>query len=411
MGRNLSFHYVIKNVREREGVDISSLILKIKNQDVVSLDVEEVSTEYKDLTEKYKQISRRQSSGEEPSAEDQHTVALWGQAHDKAQAIIQEAYDNIWFFFRDILRVPHMISPASDIPTDMRKPEDFHFQMSEWGAKVLWLYENEIHASINMCNNIQFYELLAGISMYEMFRLVVDYTKQGASAFEHYHPMTLVGYTEYVTVGTYLRITNIVWMMIRELEHYSFLVDIADKMLEMIDMPVFIENNEYKLCPAIMKTVDKRKKIEDSDGMLINLSGLPSKKITKRENAEGGLLNVINTSIYDFHEHPELTFEYILKDISGYFARSCDAMFSINAGIYEFIDNRIPGQKLYIQQMVHDYSMFISDRYSNEENLKSATTLYRNSIGYVYAGMIDDADDVYRETMIALNYIYSKYTK
>ena len=411
MSKNLSFHYVIKNVRENEGVDISSLILKIKNQDVVPLDAEEVSNEYKDLSEKYKQISRRQSSGEEPSAQDQHTVALWGYCHDKCEAIISEAYDNIWFFFREILRVPHMISPAADIPTDMRNPEDLHFQMSEWGVKVLWLYDNGIHAGINMCNNMQFYELLAGISVYEMFQLVVNYIKKGASAFEHYHPMTLVGYTEYVTVGTYLRITNIVWMMIHELEHFSFLVDIADKMLEMIDMPIFNEGTEYMLRPAVMKTVDSRKKLEDSDGMLVNLSGLHSNKITKRGAIEGGLLNVINTSTYDFHEHPELTFEYILKDISGYFARSCDAMFSINAGIYEFIDNRVPGQKLYIQQMVHDYSRFISDMYSNEENLKSATTLCRNSIGYVYTGMNGKYDDVYHETMVSLNYIYSKYTK
>ena len=50
MSRNLSFDYVIKNVREREGIDLSTLLLRIENSHIVPQSPDEMSEEYKVLT-------------------------------------------------------------------------------------------------------------------------------------------------------------------------------------------------------------------------------------------------------------------------------------------------------------------------------------------------------------------------
>lgn len=416
MGRNLSFHYVIKNVREREGVDISSLILKVKNQDVVSLDVEEVSTEYKNLTEKYKQISRRQSSGEEPSAEDQHTVALWGQAHDKSQVIIKEATENIWFFFRDILRVPHNLPLEGDIPTDMREPEDYHFQMSEYGVKVLWLYEVGAVANINYCHNIQIYDLLAGIAVYEMFRKVIDYKKTGV--FDDSPQMLMTANTDYALSIMHLKITQKIWAMIHELEHYSFLVDIADTLLEMMDDPFTDSSGSHILRSINTMTFNDDnvnivpKDIREYNGFVVHNPVTSKNWITKR-NADAGAINIITSSRYNFNSNPHLTFEYIMKDEDGYFANTCNAVFNINTGILEFIDNRVPQQKLYIQSMVHTYNAIMNKKVATY-SIDSATSLYLNRIGYVDPALLCEHEGIYTihdQTRDSLNYIYSRYTK
>lgn len=418
MGRNLSFHYVIKNVREREGVDISSLILKVKNREVVSLGVEEVSTEYRELTAKYKQISRRQSFGEEPSAEDQRTVALWGEAHDKTQAIIQEAYNNIWFFFRDILRVPHNLPLEGDIPTDMRQLDDYHFQMSEYAVKVLWLYEAGVVANINYCHNIQIYDLLAGIAVYEMFRKVVDYKRTGV--FNDNLQMLVTANTDYTLSIMHLKIAQKIWAMIHEFEHYSFLVDIADTMLEMMDDP-FTDSSGSHILRSINtmvfdddKTVNVPKEIREYDGFVVHNPVTSKNWITKR-NADAGAINIITSPRYNFNSNPHLTFEYIMKDEDGYFAKTCKAVFNINTGILEFIDNRVPHQKLYVQSMVHNYNALMDKKVSTH-SIESVTKLYLNRIGYVdpaliYKGDQDNTYNIYSHIRDSLNYIYSRYTK
>ena len=47
MSRNLSFDYVIKNVRDREGIDLSTLLLRIEHSHNVPQSPDERSKEFK----------------------------------------------------------------------------------------------------------------------------------------------------------------------------------------------------------------------------------------------------------------------------------------------------------------------------------------------------------------------------
>ena len=66
MSRNLSFDYVIKNVREREGIDLSTLLLRIENSHIVPQSPDEMSEEYKVLTARQREISMEHSASGAP---------------------------------------------------------------------------------------------------------------------------------------------------------------------------------------------------------------------------------------------------------------------------------------------------------------------------------------------------------
>ena len=399
MSRNLSFDYVIKNVREREGIDLSTLLLRIENSHIVPQSPDEMSEEYKVLTARHREISMEHSASGAPlTAEEHHDVALWNQCHDRCQEIINEAESNIWYFFREILRVPHGLDTEGLIPTDMRDPDDYHFQMTEWGIKALWAYQNDLCCECTKFYSMQRDQLIAGIVTHKLFVAAKHWLKDPTD--HRYTPINIVGEVLPYAYAISEPIAKLVWLMIGELKHFSFLGNIVEAIYEIVDT----NSNSWgtDVPSPWMFNVDRCKLhmigeyVASHDGFTVAIR----KNIHEDMHAtyikrNGGFLGFCRASQIN-KNLPELTFEIIMNDLKGKMSRATHAMYRIDANISELLSKRIPVQKDIIQSFVHRYSAYVHNRNMKlddvKDALKSLQGIYELEMGVVLSTEVPDKD-------------------
>lgn len=371
MSRNLSFDYIIKNVSDKEGIDLSTLLLRIENGHIISQSPEEMSEEYKVLTNRHREISMEHSASGTPlTEEEQHAVALWNQCHDRCQEIINEAASNIWYFFREILRVPHGLATEGLVPTDMRDPDDYHFQMTEWGVKALWAYQNDLCCECTMFRSMQSDQLLAGIVTHKLFVAAKTWLKDPTD--HRYVPINIVG--DLIPHIVAEPIAKLVWIMISELNHFSFLGNIVEAIYEIVDTT----NNNWgtDIFRPWMFTVDACKihtigeYVATHDGFTVAYrKNVHADMHTSYIKQNGGFLGFCRASQIN-KNLPELTFEIIMDDMKGRMSRATHAMYRIDANICELLTKRIPVQKDIIQSFVHRYNAYAHNRNMKPDDVK-----------------------------------------
>ena len=397
MSRNLSFDYVIKNVRDREGIDLSTLLLRIENGHIVPQSPDEMSEEYKELTNRHREISMEHSTSGAPlTTEEHHDVALWNQCHDRCQEIINEAESNIWYFFREILRVPHGLDIDGMVPTDMRDPDDYHFQMTEWGVKALWAYQNDLCCECTVFHSMQRDQLIAGIVTYKLFVAAKRWLKDPTD-----HRYTPINIVDDMLTYAYLAsesIAKLVWLMIGELKHFSFLGNIVEAIYEIVDTnskswgtdifrPWMFNIDTYKLHKI-------GEYVASHDGFTVAIhNNVQADMHASYVKQNGGFLGFCKASQIN-KNLPELTFEIIMNDLKGKMSRVTHAMYRIDADISELLTKRIPMQKDIIQSFVHRYSAYAHNRNMKpgevKDALKALQGIYELEIGVVLSTEVPD---------------------
>lgn len=397
MSRNLSFDYVIKNVEDREHVDISPLLLKQNNSHIVPQSPDEMSAEYKRLTDAHREISLAHSASGDPlNAEEHHTVALWGQCHDRCQEIINEAANNIWYFFREILRVPHGLDCHGMIPTDMRDPDDMHFQMTEWGVKALWVYEHDLCAECVRFNNMQENILIAGIIVHKLFNAAISWIKH--SSIEDYTPIIWLGAMEHLCHLRTEEIASLVWIMISELGHYSFLENIVEAIYDFVDTDN-VAWNCTKMHPWMFDIV--KANIDNTTHTAACTPGFAISNYGKIDfnvhlaytKKTGGLLVFRSKESFE-NVLPDLTFEMIMKDPDAKLAKANHGAYFIHAGICELLTKRIPVQKEILMSIVHRFTAYAFNRSLPIDKASNSVQALKK----VYSGEFGELPDIENET-------------
>lgn len=414
MSRNLSFDYVIKNVEDRERVDISPLLLKQNNSHIVPQSPDEMSDEYKELSDAHREISLAHSvSGDPLNAEEHRTVALWGQCHDRCQEIINEAADNIWYFFREILRVPHGLNHHGMIPTDMREPDDMHFQMTEWGVKALWVYEHDLCAECVRFNSMQQRILIAGIVTHKLFNAAISWIRN--SSIEGYEPLVWLAMLKNAAYVYTEDVASLVWIMINELGHYSFLENIVEAIYDIVDTDN-VAWNCTKMHPWMFDV--KKSRMEDTSDVAAETKGFVISNYGKVDfkshlsytKKTGGLLIFHSADTFN-NVLPELTFELIMKDLDAKMAIANHATYFIPASISELLTKRIPLQKEILMSMTHRFSAYAFNRSLPQDvrsnAVESLKRIYVAELG-VLADIERENDDLIEYYLKQLQYLQKK---
>lgn len=382
---NKSFDLVIQQVLKSEGVDISSLILKVKNFRVAAVTPEQMSDEYKKYKDKYMQLSKNHQDNAPLSPEEIELNHKWNVCYDRCEDIMEEMTTNIWYFFREVLIVPHEIVTHGELVTDIRDADDDHFQLMIWSAKALWMYENRISGIFLRYNGMQKDILLAGIILYEL----LGYAKQNqGNSRESFNIMNYVTVlTENIAHASVDAICNLVEVMLTILgERYSFMEDLIVWAMDHINDRKHLHMVNIKSYAKIPNAIAGG--VTSTNGFVVTDSYCLNDISTIYKSKQNGITSVylgFVSNIQHIDKFPELTFSYIMLENSTKCAHTCRAIFGIHCRVEDVLTPHNVYQKITLRGMYRRCAHSIAEKDRHDYDMETdITKTFINEIGYIW---------------------------
>ena len=344
MSRNKSFDFVVKQVLDNEGVDISSIVYHTENLRVDAVDPIKMSEEYTRFKKEYTDVSAKHSAGSHLNDYESRVVDRWNACQDRCELIVNEIAYNRWYFLREILIVPKEIHTSSDSPflTDLRTDESF--PLSAWMVKVIWAWEQGIPVYCNEVPGMHEEVFIAGMYLFELFRssiLSVRYHDDG------YQQITdVLTDTNHFQRAVLQRIEIQTLMqdcVNRITEQYSFMQDVC---LDVLRRLKYINRKLWGSDLGYL--INEKEEFKDSDAYDSYFSYhkiLPMKPKYSGEMQFCGFL-----SYREFHKdqtsYPFLHFDMMVNSDLVHKIQDLHPIFRIGINLFEFIDQeRIPSHQ------------------------------------------------------------------